>query len=135
MKKLFLLLIMSLLFLVGCSGQKVVNVTGETQNWQADIAYEIGKHEQIGKGSMDYLGSESLSSVSYEINYPERFNKTASGNWDVETGENQPFTLKLNLPEAPMDSLYEEVENITIAVSWETLSGDRGEETIEFVKR
>lgn len=57
--------------MTGCSGQELVNTKGESQNWEAKIIYEIGEHEQIGRGSIEYLGSEQLEKFSYEINYLE----------------------------------------------------------------
>ncbi|AIF45256.1 hypothetical protein [Virgibacillus sp. SK37] len=126
----FVLLI--LLFSVGCSGQKVINVQGESQNWSSRIAYEIGEHEQIGKGKMEYTGSEQLKSLSYEINYPETFSVGGSGDRSNIKEDETTFQLTISLPDDNVDMLPDKVGDILITVMWETIAGESFEETIEF---
>lgn len=124
--------LLTLLFTVGCSGQKVINVQGESQNWSSRIAYEIGEHEQIGKGKMEYTGSEQLINLSYDINYPETFSVGGSGNRRNIKEEETTFQLSVSLPDDNVDVLPDKVEDITITVMWETVADESFEETIEF---
>ncbi|WP_067730472.1 hypothetical protein [Oceanobacillus damuensis] len=133
MKKLILgLLSATFLFIVGCSGQEVINVKGISENWESKIAYEIGEHEQIGRGFIKYLGSEQLDNLSYEINYPATFSVGGDGNMgDLSEDSYTSFPLTINLPSRNIDMVRDEIENISITIVWENVSGDSFEETIE----
>jgi len=130
---IFGLILTSFLFVAGCSGQEVINVKGESQNWESNIAYEIGEHEQIGRGSIEYLGSAQLHKLSYEINYPASFSIGSDGNMqDLSEIDYTNFPITINLPSRNVDMVRDEIENISITILWNSVTGDNFEETIEF---
>lgn len=136
MKKLIFMLLITYLFAAGCSGQQVINVEGESESWESNIAYEIGEHEQIGKGSFKYTGSDLLDNFTYEINYPPTFSVGGDGSAsNISESGTTDFPITINLPDNNIDGLSDEVENISITIVFETVSGDAFEETIEYTLR
>lgn len=136
MKKLIFLLLIIILFVAGCSGQKIINVEGESESWESNIVYEIGEYEQIGEGSFKYTGSDPLDNFTYEINYPPTYSVGGDGSAsNISESGNTDFSITINLPDNNIDALSDEVESISITIVSETVSGDAFEETIEYTLR
>ena len=133
MKKIWrFFLLLTVLFIVGCSDQQVVTLDGKSESWESRIVYEIGKHEQMGKGTFSYLESEPLNKVAYEVNHSEIFTESLSGERNSVSKGDKAFDLTINLPGDNIDRLLNEIENLTLTITWENLAGENFEEIIEF---
>lgn len=127
-----LILFITIMLLTGCSGQQITKAEGSSNTWESTINYELGEHEKIGNGTLEYLGSDQLRNFSYEINYPKSFRIGASGEHRDLDESFTSFPLIIDLPDFDVDKLRDEISNITITVAWETVTGELFEEEIEY---
>ena len=120
------------LILAGCVGQEKVGVEGKSKHWKAEMKYPVSKSVQSGEGSIEYIGDEKLKSLRYEIYFPKIFTLGASGSRDKINGNDTVFSLGvLNPPHDNGEILRNHIDEISITVEWETLSGKVKEEVVD----
>src|SRR5690625_2373503 len=98
-----LILFITIMLLTGCSGQQITKAEGSSDTWESTINYELGEHEKIGNGTLEYLGSDQLRNFSYEINFPKSFRIGASGDRRYFDDSFISFPLIINLPDFDYD--------------------------------
>ncbi|MEN2766283.1 hypothetical protein [Ornithinibacillus xuwenensis] len=131
-----IILLLIILLVSGCVFIGMVRIEGDSQHWKGEITYKISDTVENGEGYIEYLGDEQLVSIEYVIKFPEIFTIGHSGSMENINQDDTIFSIGiLNPPHEDVDTFRNNVDDISITVKWETVSGNVFEENIDLEQK